>query len=336
MGEALTAKGTVRPLVTPAPELEARIGALWRRIRPDLARVTSDTYLLDTACKGRDLVELIDRIAREFRIEVVAAELAAARTVAGTASLVRMRLRGRGRAPILIQLKSGGNATPILFMTGSDGTFARMYEITRRLPAAHPCYGFESPGARRGERPRRTIRSLARRYAEEIRGAFGGDPVILVAFCLGGVVAHELTHQLETLATPPRLLIFGDTPCPTLTRITRPWSKRRYWRWRRVRELTGWLSLYGTRGLEGRIYQNRLTYSAAAFAHRPTPIETEVVLLTSDEYRGRFGHADLGWTAFTRGGLTLVEIAEKHADVLRFQSVPVMAAIQEQLACRAL
>ena len=65
-------------------------------------------------------------------------------------------------------------------------------------------------------------------------------------------------------------------------------------------------------------------------------IETGAVLLTSDEYRGRFGHADLGWTAFTRGGLTLVEIAEKHADVLRFQSVSVMAAIEEQLACRAL
>jgi len=336
MGEAVIAKGADRPLAPPTPELEARLGAFWQRIRPDLARVTSETALLDAACKGRDLTQLIDRITREFRIEVVAAELLAAETVGGTASLVSGRLRGGGGAPLLIPLRSGGNATPILFLTGSDGTFTRMFEITRLLPPAHPCYGFESPGARRGERPRRTIRSLARCYAEEIRGEFGEEPVILVGFCLGGTVAQELAHQLETVATPARLLVLGDTPCPTVARVTRPWSKRRYRSRRRVREMTGWLSLYGTRHLQGRLYQNRLTHTEASLAHQPVPIETESVLLTSDEYRRRFGHADLGWTAFLRGGLTLVEIAKNHTDVLRYQPAVVMPAIEEQLAGRAL
>lgn len=312
-----------------------RVGKLWWKVRPDLALVTAETHFLDERCQGRHLIELIDRLAREFGTGVVPAELVAARTVGGIGSLVEERIRG-GRTPLLVPFTKGGCATPLVFVSGADGTFARMFEMTRCFPDARPCYGFESPGVRRGERPCRTIRSLARRYAGEIRREFGGDPVILLGFCLGGIVAQEIARQLAAGGTATPLLVLGDSPCPPVVRVTHPWSSRRYRTKQRALEMARWLTAYETRRLQGRIGRNRRTYGMAALAHRPEPIETDAVLLTSEAYRRQFGCGDLGWRPFLRARLTLVEIAKTHMDVLRYESAAVMLAIGEQLADRGL
>jgi hypothetical protein len=70
--------------------------------------------------------------------------------------------------------------------------------------------------------------------------------------------------------------------------------------------------------------------------HQPLQIETDTVLVTSEEYRHKYRCRDLGWAPFVRGGPKLVELGGGHFDVLRFQSSMTMGAIEEYLADNAL
>jgi thioesterase domain-containing protein len=328
------------PLVapgSPTDELEAQVGRLWQQIRPELRSVTEQTHLSDPDFRSRHLTALIDAIGRELGAEVVPAEVIASPSVRDTASLVRRRIRD-GRAPLLVRLTPGTEGAPLVLLPGSDGTFARLFEIARLLPEKRPCYGFEARGVRPGERPFRNIRSLARRYATEIEREFGREPVVLIGLCLGGTLAHELARLLAARGTPPHSLVLGDTPCPPLARTHRPWSCGRRRRRRIRRELLGWLgNAWDKRGgLEARIQQNRRTHALAALRHQPEPIETDAVLLTSEQYRRSYRCQDLGWAPFVRGGPKIVELAGGHFDVLRFQAPMTMRAIEKHLADNAL
>jgi thioesterase domain-containing protein len=325
------------PLVSPGSptgELEAQVGRLWQQIRPELRPVTEQTHLFDADCRSRHLVALVDAIGREFGAEVVPAEVITSPSVRDTASLIRRRIR-HGRAPLLVRLTPGAEGPPLVLLPGSDGTFARLFEITRLLPEKRPCYGFEAQGVRPGERPHRSIRSLTRRYAMEIEAEFGREPVVLIGLCLGGTIAHELARLLAARGTPPHFLVLGDTPCPTRVRTRRPWSCGRRRR-RRIRR--GWLRIGWDKaaGLEARIKQNRRTYALAAVRHQPRRIETNTVLVTSEEFRRSYRCRDLGWAPFVRGGPKIVELGGSHFDVLRFQSSMTVGAIEEHLAENAL
>jgi thioesterase domain-containing protein len=322
---------------SPAGELEAKVARIWQQIRPELDSVTEQTYLLDGGCRGRHLTALVDAIALEFESEVLPAELIASPTVRETASLARRGTRA-GQTPLLVRLTAGEEGTPLVLMAGSQGSFVYFFEITRLLPAERPCYGFEAPGIRPGERPPRSIRSLARRYAQEVQREFGRRPVVLVGLCLAGTIAHELARQLALRGTPPHLLVLGDTPCPTRVRARRPWSSRK----RRIRvalpEMRGWLKVARnkTAGLDARIVQLRWTRTRAHLGHRPRQIETDTVLVTSDEFRRYYGCRDLGWGPFVRGDPQLVELGGGHFEILRFKAPATMSAIEEVLAERGL
>ncbi|MBW1685451.1 MAG: alpha/beta fold hydrolase [Deltaproteobacteria bacterium] len=328
------------PLVSPGSptgELEAQVGRLWQEIRPELRPVTEQTHLFDADCRSRHLVALVDAIGRELGAEVVPAEVITSPSVRDTASLVRRRIP-EGRAPLLVRLTPGTEGPPLVLLPGSDGTFARLFEITRLLPEKRPCYGFEARGVRPGERPHRSIRSLTRRYAMEIEAEFAREPAVLIGLCLGGTIAHELAHLLAACGTPPYLLVLGDTPCPTRVRTRRPWSCGRRRRRRIRRDLRGWLGIPWDKagGLEARMIQIRRTFSLAALRHQPQRIETDTVLLTSEQYRRSYRCRDLGWAPFVRGGPKLVELGGGHFDLLRFQSSMTMRAIEEHLADNAL
>jgi thioesterase domain-containing protein len=337
MGASVTSLAENGALVSsPGSEkgaLEARIGGLWQQIRPELPRVTQQTRFFDADCRGRDLIALIDAISRELGAELVPAELITSPTVRDAADLVRRRLRD-GPARLLVRLTAGMQGPPIVVVPGSDGTFARLFEIALLLPEKRACHGFEAKGVRPGERPYRSIRSLTRRYAREIAGEFGREPVILIGLCLGGTVAHELARRLAARGTPPRLLVLGDTPCATLARKRRPWSSRRRRRRAFLRDLRGWLRITWdqTAGLEDRMNQLRATQARAGVMHQPRRIDTETLLITSEGFRNQYQCRDLGWTPFVRGGPKLVELGGGHFDVLRFQAPATMEAIERNLA----
>jgi len=82
--------------------------------------------------------------------------------------------------------------------------------------------------------------------------------------------------------------------------------------------------------------QLRRTNALAAVRHQPLPIETDTVLLTSEEYRSKYRCRDLGWAPFVRRGPKIVELGGGHFDVLRFQSSVTVRAIEEHLADNAL
>jgi thioesterase domain-containing protein len=318
-------------------DLEGQIARLWQQIRPELRSVTEQTHFFDPDFRSRHLTALVDSIGHELGAEVLPAEIIASPRVRDTASLVRRRIRD-GRAPLLVRLTPGTEGPPLVLLPGSDGTFARLFEITRLLPEKRPCYGFEARGVRPGERPFRNFRSLARRYAKEIEREFGREPIVLIGLRNGGVPAHELARLLAARRTPPQLLFLGDTPCPARVRTRRPWSCGRRRRRRSRRDLYGWLRIGWNKkaGLEARITQNRRTHGLDAVRHQPQRIETDTVLLTSEEYRHSYGCRDLGWTPFVPGGPTIVELGGGHFDVLRFRSSETVRAIEEHLADNAL
>lgn len=305
-------------------ELSGHLADLWRRVR----RLTPDIdvpRIPDDSSSGSDFVAWLDLVQQELGVELLPAQVLGAGDITQLAQLVRCQSRDK-QLPLLVALTAGHTGIPIVFIAGSDGTFARTSEIVREIPGHRPVYGFEAPGIRRGERPVMGVRALAEIYAEKIRRSFGSQPIVLIGLCFGGTVAHEVVNLLEREGMPPKLLILGDTPAPAAARKHRSLPTQLYDRWRRF---VGICSRRGSLG--ARMLLVRRTSSVGGVRHCPGLIATPSVLLTSKENRDFYGCDDLGWGPFLSDATKCISLPGGHFDVLRFNSGRTWDVIEDAL-----
>lgn len=106
--------------------------------------------------------------------------------------------RAGGRPHSLVAVQAQGTRPPLFWIPGGAGTLVltQLRGLARRLGDDQPLYGLATRRAESLDQVE-SVEERAGAYVAAIRAQHPSGPYHLVGFCLGGVVAFEMAHQLR-------------------------------------------------------------------------------------------------------------------------------------------
>jgi thioesterase domain-containing protein len=122
----------------------------------------------------------------------------------------------------VVALRATGSKPPLFLVHGVSGQLFRYMHLVRRLDPGQPVYGLRPTDSFVASRRRFRIEDLAARYVDDILRTHSAGPYRLAGFCLGGVVALEVAHQLEELGHTVDVLALFDAEPPSSRPASRP------------------------------------------------------------------------------------------------------------------
>ncbi|MDH6439133.1 acyl transferase domain-containing protein/acyl-CoA synthetase (AMP-forming)/AMP-acid ligase II/acyl carrier protein [Streptomyces sp. SAI-144] len=90
--------------------------------------------------------------------------------------------------------------------------------LARQFAGERDLYLLEHPGFGADRAVPDSMETLARAHADAVREIARGGPVVLVGYCAGGVIAHEVARRLATAGEPPAGVVLIDSHAGVLQR----------------------------------------------------------------------------------------------------------------------
>lgn len=134
---------------------------------------------------------------------------------------------GRGSAlpPSLVPVRAGGARRPLFVVHGAGGNVLNLWGLAKHLPADRPVYGLQAHGIDGATAPDPTVEAMASRYVAAVQALQPDGPYLLGGYSGGGVVALEMTRQLQRQGQQVPIVVLLDT----IPRDSeRPRAARRY------------------------------------------------------------------------------------------------------------
>ncbi|MBW4477616.1 MAG: amino acid adenylation domain-containing protein [Tolypothrix brevis GSE-NOS-MK-07-07A] len=116
----------------------------------------------------------------------------------------------------LVAINSSGDKIPFFCMHGAGGDISSYFKLSRILGEEYPFYGLEhGPDP---EKPKIiSVEETASRYLQEIRQVQPNGPYLLGGHCYGGVLAFEMSQQLQKQDQTVGLVAIIDAMLPETT-----------------------------------------------------------------------------------------------------------------------
>lgn len=303
--------------VPPRTELERTIVAVWKDVLGvDTIGVEDDFFNLG----GHSFTALrtIAALRTRTKLDVSLGGLLESRTVSRLASL----MTGQRLSNALVPLHAGTG--PALFMVHpAGGSVAAYRELARELDRT--CFGLAA-----SEPLPDTLEALAKGYVAAVRAAAPG-PYTILGWSSGGVIALEMTAQLEAAGEQVAQLIVLDAPAPTVP-PPGPVDDATMQAW--FREDTAGADLLAAE--LHHVYPVFAQVVNACRSYAPGVVAADVALI-----RARDGHVseyaahpheamdDWGWSARTRGTVATRTVAGTHHSLFGAQHLAdVVAALR--------
>ena len=156
-------------------------------------------------------IRLISRIRAELGRRTQHSQLVRSAERRGLAKrLVRGR-PGLSDFEVLLPIRSAGNKPP-LFCIHDAGGFSWPYsKLIRHIPAEHPIFGLQARNlTQRAMRPN-SVGEMAADYLNIIRKVQPVGPYNLLGWSFGGLVAHAIATQLQSMGEEVALLALLDS-----------------------------------------------------------------------------------------------------------------------------
>lgn len=249
-------------------------------------------------------------------------------------------------------LRSGGEASALLFLHAGDGGILFTRDIAKDLPACHAIYAIESPHLAGEFLPDSIcVASIAERYCEIWQSCGVETPPVLVGYSFGGVVAWDMACRMAARGKTPALVVLIDTHNPEVPLRAFGLAKRIRVFWRQNRQLAAGprVAAILRRAIQGtknhfrirsevrratadpsgdlRPVRLRELHEAAMSAYRPPDYAGPVALLKAASSGDKYElPADYHWGARARGIFTLLEVPGDHLGILEKENLTVLAA----------
>ncbi len=158
-------------------------------------------------------VKLVLSLEESLGIRISTSEFRLTATLDEIIALVRGKERQVGQ-PILI-FRPEGDRIPIFAMYGVDGEVAWFHNLATHLPLGRKLYGFRSPATDDIGACQPTLKKAAADVAQAILKQSGTQPVALVGYSWGGVLATEVASQLrEAGGECAKIFLIDSQPPP--------------------------------------------------------------------------------------------------------------------------
>ncbi|MEM8534763.1 MAG: amino acid adenylation domain-containing protein [Chloroflexota bacterium] len=118
-------------------------------------------------------------------------------TIEGLASIIR-RGSSTYMASPMVTLQPHGSRPPLFLVHPVGGTVMCYMALARQLGSDQPVYGLQSPGLESEQVPVDDCKVLASIYVTAIRNVQPKGPYYLGGWSIGGTIAFEMAHQLQT------------------------------------------------------------------------------------------------------------------------------------------
>ncbi len=299
-------------------------------------------------------VSLFEQIRKRWSHDLPLAVLFEAPTLRELAAVVR-DYSWHPQSPVLVSIQGRGNRPPLFCVHGGGGHVLVYRDLSLRLGDDQPFYGLQLPELASGAEPMASLDVLARVYLKELCTVQPHGPYFLGGVSYGGVIAYEMAQQLMASGEEVRLLVMFDTYAPGYPRYPERRRRLRervravqlslehhlrglQWlppaeRWGYIKRLLrrtarrmcypfedGWRFLRNayltTRGLAVPM----ASYKAMQLAlktYEPEPYDGDILLLrATHQPPGAIPDPHLGWDAYVRGEIDIVETPGYHADII--------------------
>ena len=221
-GTRSTGKGTLP--VPPSLDWEKRIHSLWLELldRDDFG---IDDGFIESGGNSLMAVRLLLRLGAESGVEIPISSLHQLDTIRKLAAYVE---RG-GRTPwsCLVPMVDGGSGAPIFLIHPIGGNILCYSALSKKLGRDRPVYAFQSNGLEPGAVPHRTIGEMASHYIRQLLRFASDSPILLAGWSLGGIIAYEMSVQLERMGKSARVVLIDSwgadpdrkAPVPTAEQV---------------------------------------------------------------------------------------------------------------------
>ncbi len=120
---------------------------------------------------------------------------------------------GSASAGPLIPLSAGpGGQPPLILFHAIGGTITDYTALAGALSGSYAVYGLQAPGLREPGTTPSALGLLVTRYTGMVKEAFPDGPYCLAGWSMGGVIAYEVTRELERDGAEVGLLALLDAP----------------------------------------------------------------------------------------------------------------------------
>ncbi|MEU6129435.1 amino acid adenylation domain-containing protein [Saccharopolyspora sp. NPDC047091] len=206
----------------PEPDLAAAVGsavprdpteevlcALFAEVL-ELPRVGVHDGFFDLGGHSLLAARLIARIDEALGVKLNVGSLFAAPTVAGLGA--RVRTGGKGDAlGILLPLRTEGTKEPLFCVHPAAGLAWPFSGLMKHIDPQRPLYGLQSRGLDEPAPVLDDLAAMAAEYLEHVRTVQPHGPYHFLGWSFGGVIAHEMSTQLQDRGEQVRFLCMLDS-----------------------------------------------------------------------------------------------------------------------------
>jgi thioesterase domain-containing protein len=118
----------------------------------------------------------------------------------------------------LMPINTEGNKPPLFIVHGDNSN----YIISDHLGPDQPVYGFFHPGSEGEEIRFKNVEEMARDYLDKVLTLWPAEPYYLIGFSYGGILAFEMSLQLQNAGHKVPFLVLIDSISPLAHEPVKP------------------------------------------------------------------------------------------------------------------
>ena len=199
--------------VAPRTTIELQMTQIWSKVLNINSVGVQDNFF---ELGGHSLlaVRLMGEIQQQFQKNLPLATLFQNPTIEQLASFLGSSVNTSNS--LLVPIKTSGNQPPLFCIHPVGGNVLCYADLARHLDLDYPVYGLQSLGLDGQQQPLTNLEEMASHYLEAIKQIQPQGPYHLIGWSMGGVIAYEMTQQLQAKNESVALLTLIDSYAPTV------------------------------------------------------------------------------------------------------------------------
>ncbi|HEU4507241.1 MAG TPA: amino acid adenylation domain-containing protein [Pyrinomonadaceae bacterium] len=197
--------------VAPRDNVELQLVQMWEDLLRTHPIGVTDNFF-DLGGHSLIAVNLMNRIENRFQRQLPLATLFQRATIEQLAEVLRQQ-QDTVTQSSLVQIRAG-SAKPLFCVHAVGGTVLGYHKLAHLLGPDQAVYGLQARGLYAEEEPHTRIEDMAAEYMEALRVVQPHGPYLLAGHSMGGVIAFEMSQQLQQQGEQVALLALIDSWAP--------------------------------------------------------------------------------------------------------------------------